>query len=53
MIKLFSVGLINNNDYKAHFFSFMFSSMTTPPIIYSQDLYTKKKENMESKSFKS
>ena len=46
----YSVNLINNNDYNASSFSFHYSSLNLPPIIYSQDLYTKKEKNLESES---
>ena len=37
-----TVSLSNNNDYKARYFSFIYSSLKSPPAVYSQDLYTKK-----------
>ncbi len=42
----FSVGLTHNSDYKSKFFSFIFSSLTTPPVIYSQNLYTNKRKKI-------
>ena len=48
----FSVNLTNNINYNAPFFSYVFTSLKQPASIYSQNLYTKKKKTMESKSFK-
>ena len=46
--KAFTIGLSNNNEYKARHFSFVFSSLKTPPSIFSQDLYTKKRKKLWS-----
>lgn len=42
----YTVNLSNNNDYKARSFSFVFSSLRSPSVIYSQDLYTKKRKRI-------
>ncbi len=40
----YSLNLANNNDYDSHCFSFSYSSLKSPPTIYSQDLFTKKRK---------
>ena len=47
-----TVSLSNNINYESNFFSFVYSSLKTPPSIFSQDLYSKKKETVESKNLK-
>jgi oligopeptidase B len=42
----YTVNLSNNNDYKARFFSFVYSSLKTPPSIFSQDLYSNKRKKI-------
>jgi oligopeptidase B len=42
----YTVNLSNNNDYNARSFSFIYSSLKSPPLIYSQDLYTKKRKRI-------
>ena len=42
----YSVSLSNNNDYEANYFYFSFSSLNTPPSIFSQNLYTKKRKKI-------
>tara|TARA_B100000212_G_scaffold204194_1_gene154136 strand:+ start:527 stop:2563 length:2037 start_codon:yes stop_codon:yes gene_type:complete len=42
--KAYTVNLSHNNDYKERSFSFIFSSLRSPSVIYSQDLYTKKRK---------
>lgn len=42
----FTVSLSANSDYQARYFSFIFSSLKTPPELYSQDLYTKKRKKI-------
>ncbi len=44
--KAYTVNLSHNNDYKARNFSFIFSSLRSPSVIYSQDLYTKKRKRI-------
>ena len=44
--KAYTVNLSHNNDYKARSFSFIFSSLRSPSVIYSQDLYTKKRKRI-------
>ena len=46
-----TVSLSNNNDYKARYFSFIYSSLKSPPAVYSQDLYTKKRIKIWSQKF--
>ncbi len=46
--KSYSVNLTNNYDYNSSSFSFHYSSLNLPPIIYSQDLYTKKRKKIWS-----
>ena len=41
-----TVNLSNNTDYNAKYFSFIFSSLKSPPAIYSQDLNTKKRKKI-------
>lgn len=40
----YSLNLANNNDYDSRCFSFSYSSLKSPPTIYSQDLFTKKRK---------
>ena len=40
----YSLNLANNNDYDSDCFSFSYSSLKSPPTIYSQDLFTKKRK---------
>ena len=42
----YTVSLSNNNDYEANNFCFSFSSLNTPPSIFSQNLYTKKRKKI-------
>ena len=42
----YTVSLTNNNDIKARHFCFIFSSLRSPPSIFSQDLYTKKRKKI-------
>ena len=42
----YTVSLTNNNDYKAPYFSFAFSSLKSPSTVFFQDLYTKKRKEM-------
>ena len=42
--EVYTLSLINNNDYKTRHFSFIYSSLKSPPAVYSQDLYTKKRK---------
>tara|TARA_B100001939_G_scaffold232418_1_gene200227 strand:- start:2883 stop:4922 length:2040 start_codon:yes stop_codon:yes gene_type:complete len=42
----YSAYLTNNGDYKSKSFNFAFSSLKTPVIIYSQNLYTKKRRKV-------
>ena len=44
--KAYTVNLSNNNDFNARSFSFIFSSLKSPPVIFSQDLYTKKRKKI-------
>jgi oligopeptidase B len=44
--KAYSAYLTNNRDYKSKSFNFAFSSLKTPTIIYSQNLYTKKRKKI-------
>ncbi len=44
--KAYTVNLSNNDDYCARSFSYIFSSLKSPPVIYSQDLYTKKRKRI-------
>ena len=39
-----TVSLTNNNNYNANNFSFIFSSLKKPSLIYSQNLHTKKRK---------
>ncbi len=36
----YSINLVNNNDYRAKNFCFVFSSLKTPSTLYSQNLYS-------------
>ena len=52
--KAYAVNLSGNNNYNARSFSFIYSSLKSPPVIYSQNLYTKKrKKNLETKCYRS
>lgn len=42
----FSVSLLNNKDYDAKNFCFIYSSLKTPSSIFSQNLYTKKRKKL-------
>tara|TARA_Y100000022_G_scaffold196170_1_gene202806 strand:- start:2709 stop:4763 length:2055 start_codon:yes stop_codon:yes gene_type:complete len=42
----YAVSLSANYDYKAKDFSFIFSSLKTPSVLYSQNLYTKKRKKI-------
>tara|TARA_B100000212_G_scaffold291835_2_gene233631 strand:- start:852 stop:2891 length:2040 start_codon:yes stop_codon:yes gene_type:complete len=42
----YTVSLTNNNDYKAPYFSFAFSSLKSPSTVFFQDLYTKKRKEI-------
>ncbi|MFL2731921.1 MAG: S9 family peptidase [Gammaproteobacteria bacterium] len=44
--KVFTVSLVNNNNFNARSFSFVFSSLKTPACIFSQDLYSKKRRKV-------
>ena len=44
----YTVSLINNNDYTAKDFSFIYSSLKSPSAIYSQNFYTKKRKKLWS-----
>ena len=44
----YTVNLSNNINYEANYFSFNFSSLNTPPCIFSQNLYTKKRKKVWS-----
>ena len=41
-----TVNLTNNNNYNARYFSFNYSSLKTPPSIFSQDLYSNKRKKL-------
>ena len=43
-----TVSLSNNINYESNFFSFVYSSLKTPPSIFSQDLYSKKRKKLWS-----
>ena len=45
----YAVNLSGNNNYNARSFSFIYSSLKSPPVIYSQNLYTKKGEKSGNK----
>ena len=45
-MKSYTLGLTNNNDYKARYFSFAFSSLKSPTTVFSQNLYSKKKKKI-------
>jgi len=42
----YTVNLSGNNNYDARSFSFIYSSLKSPPIICSQNLYTKKRKRI-------
>ncbi len=42
----YTVNLINNNEYKAKSFCFMFSSLRMPSSIFIQNLYTEKRRKI-------
>ena len=42
----YTVNLTGNNNYDARSFSFVYSSLKSPPVIYSQNLYTKKRKRI-------
>ena len=44
--EVFTVSLINNNNFNARSFSFVFSSLKTPACIFSQNLYSKKRQKI-------
>jgi oligopeptidase B len=44
----YTVSLTNNTDYRARYFSFIFSSLKSPPAIYSQNLFSKKRKRIWS-----
>ena len=41
-----TVNLINNNNYKDRYFSFIYSSLKTPPSIFSQNLYSNRRKKL-------
>ena len=47
----YSVGLSFNNNYNSRNFSYIFSSLKSPPAIYSQNLYTGKRKKFGVKKF--
>ena len=49
--KAFTIDLSNNNEYELDIFHLFFSSLKTPPSIFSQDLYTKKEKSYGVKKF--
>ncbi len=50
--EVFTVSLVNNNNYNARNFSFVFSSLKTPACIFSQDLYSKKRRKVWSQKMR-
>ena len=42
----YTVSLANNNDYNARYINYVFSSLKTPPSIYSHDLFSKKRKKL-------
>ena len=44
--KAYAVNLSGNNNYNARSFTFIYSSLKSPPVIYSQNLYTKKRKKI-------
>lgn len=49
--KAYTVNLSGNNNYDARSFSFIYSSLKSPPVIYSQNLYTKKRKRVWKQNF--
>tara|TARA_Y200000002_G_scaffold378906_1_gene387170 strand:- start:1358 stop:3394 length:2037 start_codon:yes stop_codon:yes gene_type:complete len=49
--KSYTVNLSGNNNYDARSFSFLYSSLKSPPVIYSQNLYTKKRKRIWKQKF--
>ncbi len=44
----YTVNLSNNNNYDSSYFSFIYSSLKTPPTVFSQDLYSEKRKKIWS-----
>ena len=44
----YSVSLSNNHNFNSSNFSYIFSSLKSPPSIYSQNLYTRKRKKLWS-----
>ena len=44
----YTLSLVNNNNFNDHNFCYAFSSLNSPPVIYSQNLYTKKRKKLWS-----